>query len=253
MMTNHVKKTLAAGNPTIGAFLGLGSPSVTGLMANSGLDWIVIETEHNALDTAEIEHMLMAASDTDVITIVRVPSGDQVYIQRSLDIGAMGVLVPLVRSADEATKIVAATRYPPQGNRSWGPLRSSRYTFDNDDYLNRANENMLVCLIIETLESLDELDEIASVEGIDVLTLGPWDMSLALGLDPRELPHPEIDEILERLIRVGRSCGVAVGAGAQSPEEMLKLQTMGVTFLNYGSDYGLLANAIGTGVAAFRR
>ena len=112
---------------------------------------------------------------------------------------------------------------------------------------------MLVCLIIETLESLDELDEIASVEGIDVLTLGPWDMSLALGLDPRELPHSEIDEILERLIRVGRSCGVAVGADAQSPEEMLKLQTMGVTFLNYGSDYGLLANAIGTGVAAFRR
>jgi 4-hydroxy-2-oxoheptanedioate aldolase len=143
MMTNHVRERLAAGKPTIGAFLGLGSPGVAGLMASAGLDWLVIETEHNALDSAQVEHMLMAVAGTDVVPIVRVPSADHVYIQRALDMGAMGVLVPLVKSADEARGIVGASRYPPEGTRSWGPLRASRYTFDIDDYLERANDNIL--------------------------------------------------------------------------------------------------------------
>jgi 2-keto-3-deoxy-L-rhamnonate aldolase RhmA len=100
MITNQVRRRLAAGEPTIGAFLGLGSPGVAGLMANAGFDWLVIETEHNALDSAEIEHMLMAMAGTDVTPIVRVPSSNRVYIQRALDMGALGVLVPLVRKQE---------------------------------------------------------------------------------------------------------------------------------------------------------
>ena len=92
MKTNHVREKVKAGKPTIGVFLGLGSPNVAGLMAHAGFDWLVIETEHNGLDSAEIEHMLMAVDGTDVVPIVRVPSSNHVYIQRALDMGAMGVV-----------------------------------------------------------------------------------------------------------------------------------------------------------------
>ena len=251
MKTNHVREKLKAGKPTIGCFLGLGSPNVAGLMAHAGLDWLVIETEHNGLDSAEVEHMLMAVAGTDVVPIVRVPSSNRVYIQRALDMGAMGVLVPMVKSAEEARAVVSATRYPPEGARSWGPLRASRYVFDTDDYFERANDNMLVALILETKGALDDLDAVAAVPGVDVLALGPWDMSLALGLDPRKLPLPEIDSVLDRALEVGRKTGVAVGAGADTPEEVRQLQAKGVTFIECGSDYSLLARSSRAQLAAF--
>ncbi len=251
MITNQVRRRLAAGEPTIGAFLGLGSPGVAGLMANAGFDWLVIETEHNALDSAEIEHMLMAMAGTDVTPIVRVPSSNRVYIQRALDMGALGVLVPLVSSADEARAVVDATRFPPEGSRSFGPLRASRYSFDNDDYLERANENMLVALIVETKGALDELEEIAAVPGVDALTLGPYDMSLALGLDPRKLPLPEIDEVTRRMIEAGRRHGVAIGASPIASGGIQELLDAGITFVSCGSDYSLLAAASKASLAEF--
>src|SRR3954447_14614597 len=106
MRANWVREKLGAGQPTIGLFLGLGSPNVAEMMAHAGFDWLVIETEHNALDTAETQHMLMAMNGTSAIPIVRLPSASQVHIQRALDIGAMGVVVPLVRTAAEARAIV---------------------------------------------------------------------------------------------------------------------------------------------------
>ncbi len=253
MKTNHVLEKLRAGKPAIGSFLGLGSPNVAELMAHAGFDWLVIETEHNGLDSAEIEHMLMAIDGTDVVPIVRVPSSDRVYIQRALDMGAMGVVIPMVKSADEARAIVSATRYPPLGTRSWGPLRGDRYTFDTSDYFERSNDNMLVALIIETKEAVNDLEAIATVPGVDVVFLGPWDMALALGLDPRELPLPEVDAVLEKALEVGRKTGVAVGAGASTPKGLKEIQAQGVTLLNYGPDYYILAQSAREGLAAFNR
>ena len=247
-----VRNKLIDGESTIGTFLGLGSPNVAGLMAHAGFDWVVIETEHNGLDSAEVEHMLMAMSGTESVPIVRVPSSDRVYIQRALDMGAMGVLVPLVKSVDEARAIVSATRYPPEGTRSWGPLRAYQYSFDTDDYFDRANQNIIVSLIIETTEALEDLEAIALEPGIDVIMLGPWDMSLSLGLDPRKLPLPEIDGVLERMLEVGRKTGVAVGSSASTPITLAEAQSKGITFIPYGSDYSCLAEFARTGLEAFR-
>ena len=253
MKTNFVRQRLADGNPVIGSFLGLGSPNLAGLMAHAGYDWLVIETEHNGLDSAEVEHMLMAVSSTNVVPIVRVPSSSHIFIQRALDMGALGVLVPMVKTKEEAQAIVEATRFPPQGSRSWGPLRASGYTFDTDDYYNRANENIIVALIIETREAADNLEEIAAVPGVDVIFLGAWDLSLALGLDPRLLPHPETDSVLQDMIAISKRFNTAVGAGVDKPEEVQELLEKGVTFLSYGTDYNLLANASRTGIDTFKR
>lgn len=253
MRPNSVRQKLRNGDPVIGSFLGLGSPNLAELMAYAGYDWLVIETEHNGLDSAEVEHMLMAMSSTNVVPIVRVPSSSHIFIQRALDMGALGVLVPMVKTKTEAQAIVEATRFPPEGSRSWGPLRASGYTFDTDDYFNRANENIIVALIIETRESVNNLEEIAAIPGIDVLFLGAWDLSLALGLDPRRLPHPETDSVLQDMIAISKRFGKAIGAGVDGPEAIPELLEKGVTFLSYGTDYNLLANVSRAGIDAFRR
>ena len=120
MRRNRVRQKLSQGSPVIGTFVGLQSANVAELMGHSGFDFVVIETEHNALDSAEIEHVLMAVGNTEAIPIVRIPSSDKVFIQKALDIGAMGIVVPSVKSAEEARNIVFATRFPPLSVRGVG-------------------------------------------------------------------------------------------------------------------------------------
>ncbi len=244
---------MRSGQATIGCFLGLGSPNVAELLAHAGFDWLVIETEHNGLDSAEIEHMLMAMNGTDVVPIVRIPSANPVFIQRALDIGGMGVIVPMVRTAEEARAIVRATRYPPEGARSFGPLRASHYGLDNADYLERANEHMLVALILETKEAVTNLEAIMSVDGIDAIYLGTYDLCLSLGLNPIYQPYAEIDAIIERTLELGREKNVAIGHGANSPDGLRQIQAQGFTMLGYGPDYNLMAKAAREGIAAFER
>lgn len=252
MRRNHVRQKLSQGSPVIGTFVGLQSANVAELMGHSGFDFVVIETEHNALDSAEIEHVLMAVGNTEAIPIVRIPSSDKVFIQKALDIGAMGIVVPSVKSAEEARNIVSATRFPPLGTRSWGPLRASKYTFDNEDYFNNANDNILVVLIVETVDAVNNLEQIADVPGIDVLFLGPWDMCLSLGLDPLYQPHDEIGEVLHKMIQVSKERDTSAGAGASSTGDIAGRIDQGVTFISYGPDYALLSAAAQDGVKAFR-
>lgn len=253
MRSNRVRQNLLAGKATIGCFMGLGSPNVAELLAHAGFDWLVIETEHNGLDSAEVEHMLMAISGTETVPIVRIPSSEPVFIQRALDMGALGIVVPLVRTADEARAIVRATRYPPLGSRSFGPLRASHYGRDNADYLARANDQMLVVLILETKEAVENLEEIIAVPGVDALYLGPFDLCLSLGLDPMRQPYPEIEAIAMRAVTLCHQHGKAMGMGAGSPDDLLARRTQGVTMLGYGTDYSLLMNAARAGITAFAR
>tara|TARA_B100000745_G_scaffold295045_1_gene238736 strand:- start:221 stop:1036 length:816 start_codon:yes stop_codon:yes gene_type:complete len=251
--TNLVLKKIRSREQTIGCFLGLGSPNVAELLAHSGFDWLVVETEHNGLDSAEIEQMLTSINVTETIPIVRVPSSDKVYTQRALDMGAMGVIVPMVKSAEEVSRIVQQTKYPPYGTRSWGPLRASQYTIDNEDYFEKANDNIIVGIILETVDALNDLENIISVPGLNVIVVGPWDLALSLGLDPRKLPLPEIDEIVERVVHMTSATQVVVGSGSATPDGLKVLNNMGVRFLSYGPDYALLVNSAKIGLDVFSK
>ena len=165
--------------------------------------------------------------------------------------GAMGILAPMVQSADEVREIVQHTKYPPHGTRSWGPLRASQYTIDNEDYFENANDNIIVGMILETTDALNDLENIVSIPGLDLIVIGPWDMALSLGLDPRKLPLPEIDEIVERIIDITSETSIAVGSGSVTPDGIKKLIEEGVTFLSYGPDYALLVNSAKIGIDAF--
>jgi 4-hydroxy-2-oxoheptanedioate aldolase len=165
----------------------------------------------------------------------------------------MGVLVPMVKTADEAQVIVDATRYPPQGRRGWGPLRASQYTVDNEDYFYQANDNILVFLLIETREAVENLEAIAAVPGVDVLYIGMWDLCLSMGLNPLHMPFPETDAVIERALAVGREVDVAIGFGESTPEGLQRRQAQGFTVLGYGPDYYLLLQAARAGLEVFKR
>ena len=252
MRTNTVREKLRAGKSVFGCFMGLGSPTVAEMLSHAGFDYLVIETEHNGLDSAEIQEMLMAMNGTETIPFVRIPSANPVFIQRALDIGALGIVVPLVRTAAEAEAIVRATRYPPAGTRSFGGLRASHFTFDNSDYFYRANDNLMVTLILETREAIENIEAIAAVPGIDALMFGYFDLCLSYGLDPMKQPHPEIDAITAKIMALSKKTGISIGATANTPEGIDKLMSEGARFLAYGPDYVLIANAVKPGVARFR-
>lgn len=253
MRTNWVRQKLLAQEPALGCFLGLGSPNVAELLAHAGFDWLVIETEHNGLDAAEVQQMLMALNGTATIPLVRIPSANPVFIQRALDLGALGIVVPLVKSAEEAAAIVRATRYPPHGTRSFGALRASQYTLDNEDYFQRANDNILVILILETREAVENLEAIAAVPGVDALYFGPFDLCLSLRLNSFQLPFPAVEAIYRHALTVGQRYRRAIGMGVSTVAQLHQRRQEGDTMLSYGADYHLLIAAARAGVIAFRQ
>ena len=253
MRNNWVREKIRNGQPTIGSLLGLGSPHVAELLANTDLDWLVIEMEHSAVDWVDVERILMAMSGTETIPIVRVPPADLFSIQKALDIGAMGVLVPMIKTVAEAEAMVRVTRYPPQGERGFGPLRASQYSADYKGHLEHANDNIIVILLLETKEAVEDLEAIASVPGIDVVYLGLWDLSLSLGLNPLELPLPEIDRVIERALETCGKKGIGVGMGTDNPEGLAQRQSDGFTFLGYGPEYSLILNSVRAGLEVFKR
>ena len=253
MRANTVRQKIRSGQNSFGLFMGMGSTMIAELLAHAGSEWLVVEMEHNGLDMAEVEQILMAMNGTDAVPMVRIPSADPVFIQRSLDIGALGIAVPMVKTAAEAEAIVRATRYPPHGRRSFGPLRASHYTIDYEDYFDKANDNILILLILETAEAVENLEEIANVPGIDVLYIGAFDLCLSLGLNPFDMPLPEIEKVIEHAQDVAERCDVALGIGSGSPEELKQRAAQGFTFLGYGPDYQLLLGTLRPGLEAYRQ
>lgn len=252
MWLNKVKQKLIADEPVIGPFIGLQSPHVAELFGHAGFDFVVIECEHNALDAADVEHMLMAVGNTEAVPIVRVPYLDVPFIQRSLDSGAQGIMAPMVKTAEDAEKLVRATRYPPEGTRSWGGLRPSKYTLSSSEYLANSNDNMIVVLIIETLDAVKNLDSITDVAGVDVLTIGKWDLSLALGLDPSKQPHADVEDVVEKVTDTAKNKGIKVAISASNPQEIREALSRGARVINYGPDYTLLSHAAKEGMSVFR-
>lgn len=248
MKKNHVRAKLRAGEASVGCFLGLGSATVAELLSHAGFDWLMIETEHNAVDWADAQQMLMAIQATDAVGMVRIPSSDPAYIQRALDIGASGVMVPMIRTVEEAQAVVSATRYPPEGRRGFGGLRASKYSLGNNEYFRHANDEILVVLIIETKDAVESIDKIAAVPGVDVLMVGAFDLYLSLGLDPMQQPQAAGDEAVRRVLSAGQKFNLAVGGAYGSAADLRRKREEGFRMLAF-TDYLLLAGAAKSALA----
>jgi len=182
MRTNTVKEKWARGEVTFGAWLSIPSSFSAEIMAHQGFDWVCIDMQHGVVDYQAALPMLQAIGSTSTIPIVRVPWNEPGIIGKVLDAGAMGVIIPMVNSVEEAKAAVAACRYFPDGARSFGPTRATYYA--GPDYFAGANRAIACIPMIETRQAVDRLDEILAVPGIDAVYVGPADLSITLGLPP---------------------------------------------------------------------
>ncbi len=183
MRPNSTKAKWRQGDVTYGAWLMIPDTFSAEVIAHQGFDWVCIDMQHGVIDYRDAVAMMQAISTTDATPFVRVPWNDFSMINKVLDAGAMGIIVPMVNSVDEARAAVAACRYFPAGARSYGMTRAALYA--GADYFDHANDEVACIPMIETKQALASLDDILAVPGIDAVYVGPADMSITLGLPPR--------------------------------------------------------------------
>ena len=238
-----------------GMWMSLTDITVAEMIRDVGLDWVFIDTEHTAMDLAPLQNLLIALGDTPVI--VRVPSNDPAAIKRALDIGASGVLVPHIRSAEDARRAVAACKYPPQGMRGTGPRRPSRYGLDEKQYFASANESTIVVIMIETMEAVQNSEAIARVEGLDAFMFGAVDLSASMGLLPH-FDHPRVIGAIDQVLHKARGTSIGFASGispvddARSPFSWRKLLDQGMHIMPIATDQGLIMQGARDKLASFR-
>ena len=237
---NRFKQALSEGRQQIGLWCSLPGPYVAEVIAGSGFDWILFDTEHSPGDPLTVLAQLQAAAPYPVSPVVRPASNDAVLIKRFLDIGAQTLLIPYVQNAVEAKAAVAATRYPPAGIR--GVAASTRATrFGRvPDYGKRAHEQLCLLVQVETRDALDQLEEIANVAGVDGIFIGPGDLAASLG-HVGETSHPEVLGAIEDAIGRVRSCGKPAGILTPDVAYAKRCIELGTTFTAVGADIGILA------------
>jgi len=248
---NAFKRAIGEGRPLLGFWLSLGSPAVAELLAGTGYDWVLIDTEHAPNELPGVIDQLRALEGGTAAPVVRPAWNDLVLIKRLLDAGAQTLLVPFVRSAEEAARAVAATRYPPLGIRGVATVtRAGRYGAI-DDYLRKAHEELCVVVQLETRASLGELEAIAAVPGVDALFVGPSDLAADMG-HLGEPGHPEVQAAIADACARGRRLGKPLGTFAPSEADARRYLEMGVTFVAVTTDAVVLKQGAEARLKALR-
>lgn len=197
-----------AGEVTLGAWCMMPGPLGVEAVAPLGFDWILIDMQHGAIEFGDVVEMIRAADVHRVAPVVRVPWNEPGIIGKVLDAGALGVVVPMIEGPEDARAAVDACLYPPAGHRSLGPIRVG--TRDGRGYIGSANRRVAVIPMIETATALAHVEEIAVIDGVDALFVGPFDLSVALGLPPGDNDGtPEFDHAIRRVTDAANSAGVA--------------------------------------------
>lgn len=242
MRSNYVRHKLKRGEPSIGTWLTLPTPTAATFMARTGFDWLTVELEHTpiTLETAAACFSIIAASGK--IPLVRVPWNTAENIKRVLDSGAFGIVVPMVNTRAEAEAVVRAARYRPLGDRSiGGQLPAANFETDASTYRARANEEILVVVMLETAEAVKNADEILSVPGIDAFFIGPNDLHNSLGKPPVfESDAPEFLHAIDRLLAAGKKHNVPAGIHVVDAPAALRRLAQGFQFIAITSETGMM-------------
>jgi 4-hydroxy-2-oxoheptanedioate aldolase len=237
---NQFKRGMQAGKPQIGLWSSLSSHYSVEVIAGSGFDWLLLDTEHSPNDLENVVTQLQAASAYPTTAIVRPAWNDMVLIKRFLDVGVQTLLIPYVQTAEEAADAVAYTRYPLRGVRGVaGTTRATRFGRVKD-YFKHAEEELCILVQVETQLGLDNLDAIAATDGIDGVFIGPADLSAGLG-HLGDIPHPEVQAAIENAIKRIRKAGKAPGILAPVEADARRYLELGCLFVAVGADVGLLA------------
>jgi 4-hydroxy-2-oxoheptanedioate aldolase len=236
-----LKSRWKAGETTLGAWCMISGALTAEALSGAGFDWVLIDMQHGCMDYDMALSMIRAVDLGSAEPIVRVPWNDPGIIGRALDAGALGVVIPMIQSAADARRAVDACLYPPAGSRSFGPVRVGLR--DGPGYFAKANERVAVIPMIETAQALAEVEEIAATPGVDALFVGPFDLSIALGLLPGDNDgNPVFDAAIARIAAAAKSAGVATAVLSNSRVAPLRIQ-QGFQMVSVMTDINLLGAA----------
>ena len=254
MRNNPVKQALAAGEPAFGTMIfEFFTPGIGQIVKAAGADFILFDMEHSGIGIEGIKAQMAACRGIGLVPMVRVPTLQPHFIARCLDMGAMGIMVPMVETAAQAREIVSATRYPPVGRRG------AAFGVAHDDYeggavadkIAAANARTLVIALVETADGIRNVEEIAAVDGIDVVWLGHFDLTNFMGI-PAQFDHPDFLAAVDRLIAAAHRHGKAAGMMAGDQDWGRNYMAKGFRAIAYGLDLTLFQRALSEGIGALR-
>jgi 4-hydroxy-2-oxoheptanedioate aldolase len=240
---------LKSGETVFSGWCGLAAPLLTEVIAREGFRAVTVDMQHGLWGITETVQAIAAIRHGGGAPVVRVPLGDFATASRALDFGAEGIISPMINTVADARAFVAASKFPPLGERSWGPHRATMLAglADQKVYLAEANAQTVTFAMIETRMALDNMAAIAATPGIDALFLGPADLSIALSqgvnVDPMS---PEVDRELKRIADAAQKAGKIIGAYCHTAERAVALAKRGIHFLAVGSDLGFLRTGAAT-------
>ena len=229
MKKNNLKEALKEGKNVFGPFMKFTDPAVVEIMGFAGFDFVIIDAEHGPISMQNAQNMIRAAEIVNITPVIRVGNNDEALILRALDIGAQGIEIPQINSSSDAVRAVKSVKYSPQGERGvCRYVRAANYSsLDKFKYFKSANEETMIIAHIEGVEGINNLDEILSVPGMDVIFIGPYDLSQSLGI-PGEVNHPLVIEKMKEVVLKCKENKVAVGTFADDVETAKSWVSLGV-------------------------
>jgi 2-keto-3-deoxy-L-rhamnonate aldolase RhmA len=240
-MVGNLRERLRAGESLIGTMVTLPVPAVAEILADLGFDWLFVDGEHGPLETREILAILQAVGDR-VACLVRVPGAEEAPIKKALDLGAEGIIVPQVNTAEQAAGVVRFARYAPAGARGVGLARAHGYGLRFPEYLETANRRVAVIVQAEHARAVENIESIARVEGIDAVLLGPYDLAASLGKMGR-IDDPAVTDAFERVTEACQAAGVPLGYFGVTAEAIRPYLGRGYSLIAAGVDTLFLAGA----------
>jgi len=234
---NLVKEKLQKGEPSFGSWIQLGHPGIAEILANAGFDWIGVDCEHTDIDVKGFIDIARGMYGRSALPMARVRENDTLAIRQVLDAGAAGVIIPMVNCADDAKRAVSSSKFPPIGIRGSAFFRANNYGMSMEEYSQNANENLLVIVMVETKQAVDNIDEIVSVNGVDGVFIGPYDMSASYGISGQleDLAMKNArKKILDACVRKKKAAGMHIVI--PDSNTIVDVLNEGFTFVALGMD-----------------
>jgi len=240
---NNLKEALEEGKNVFGPFMKFADPATVEIMGFAGFDFVIIDAEHGPISMQSAQNMIRAAETVNITPVIRVANNDEALILRALDIGAQGIEIPQINNKLQAIKAVRSVKYAPQGERGvCRYVRAANYSsMDKFEYFKSANNETMIIAHIEGVEGINNLDEILSVPGIDVIFIGPYDLSQSLGI-PGEVNNPLVTERMKEVVLKCKQNKIDVGTFADDIKTAKSWVSLGAQYISFSVDVAILYN-----------
>ena len=245
----NLKTKLKNNELTIGSWITIGHPNVVEIMASAGFEWLVIDMEHTSIDLTTAQNLITTIQANGIKALVRVSKNEEVIIKKALDLGADGIIVPMIKSKDDALKANDHAKYPPIGKRGVGLYRAQEYGIGFDEYKKWVEEELVIIAQIEHIEAVKNIDEIITTDGIDGVIIGPYDLSGSMGY-PGEFYRDDVKSAIDKVLESCKKHNVPSGFHVieSDPEILVERIEQGCSFLAYSLDFFFLGDSAREGM-----